>query len=291
MRKISFEELNKVNSIIIPGSPARIYLTYKRPQKNDQSGSISVIVTGWITVNKQRFPFKGTLVKNVGTDFRPSEDLSNSIESANTKAGSPLSDIYGILSDKVVDGVPYDAMSDFFAGIRKRKSKPDSKKNTENKNIKNKTDEPQIPKKQSSHAKIRFDKLSKEHPDVYQDILSKYPDIQKDNIVTIETSNQDKAVIVFRNKTKAILTLDYLERVEIPESLEVVFDRALSYYEDNKNDDNLNINVADGAVDRKEKMGLPLDDRDKYWKQKSDEHYEKKKPKDSWVKNLFKGNK
>lgn len=267
MRKVSFEELNKVNAINVPGSQARVYVTYKRPQKNDQSGSISVVVSGWITSNKKRYPFKGMLVKNVGTDFKPSTELADSLEDANVKAGNPIKDTYSIASDTIADGVPFDAMADFFAGIRKQnKTTPRTTKKPKQNEKPEESSKPVVRQlKKNTPVEINIDKINSENQKLYAELLEKYPDMEEEPYGIVFDDSGDNVSVIFQNKNYHVIPKKYLvpRRVE-RNNIERDFQNAYKYYMSNRQSspESINLDLLNAILNYKKNHNIPLDQID-----------------------------
>jgi len=227
MNKTSVEHINKTYTFPLPGSKARISVKYTRPQTHE--GSISVVVSGWITdENKNQFPFTGSLVKSFGTNFKDmGKDLTESLEIANEKSGNPIQNAYDFVNSKIIPSVPYDAMDDFFKGIKNRKKK----------------------------------KVEKVVPKLHEKGVPK-------------------------------------EKIEItPEQRkENTYNSALEFYEKNKFNNNMNIDVAESMLEYKISKGLPIDERDKYWETRIQENTKRLEeenkgvetvPNKNWIKKLF----
>ena len=287
--KIAVENLNQTYGFPLPKSKARLFIKYNRPQTYE--GSISVLVSGWITdENKIKHPFNGALVKTLGVNFKDvSKDLTNSLEVANEKAGSPIADVYDFVLTKIIPSVPYDAMDDFFKGIRNRKTK---KKVVPKE--KEKTQEEKIPTKwpRKTPVLINVDSMKKNDDALFLEINSKYPEFENSPHGAVYDDAGDKTTVVFPNKEYSIIPKKYLKIGNSAQFLsdeEKTSQAALAHYEELKQEGLINpqilqdidVNLAKSMIDYKNRNKIPLDEIDK--KFESGELPKKQ----NWIKKLF----
>jgi len=299
LKKNAVENINQTYGFPLPNSKSRIYVKYTRPQTHE--GSISVLVSGWITdVNKNKFEFNGALVKSFGANFKDvSKDLTNSLEEANEKAGNPIADAYEFVNTKIIPSVPYDAMDDFFKGIKHKKKKPQPKKEEKvvDKPVEQK---PQESIAKNTHVKINMSGIKRnvEDPYLYDKILKKNPDIEDEPYGLVFKDNGNKAIVIFNNKTYEEIPKKFLlVQREQETDLEKTYKDAYEYYMAHRtiNPGEFKPSFVQTMIEYKKSIGLQADDIDKklLGSQKPPEIPQEAKKKDnpSWIKNIFTRNK
>lgn len=288
MIKKSVENLNQTYGFPLPGTKSRIYVKFSRPQSYE--GALSVLVSGWITdENKQKHKFSGALVKSIGVNFKDvSKDLTNSLEEANEKAGKPIADPYDFVNSKLVGAVPYDAMDDFFKGIKTRKTKPKTETKTDKTKGKPKV-YTKLPKNQP--VVIDVDAISSEDKALYDSLITTYDGLISKPIGIIFDDAGEKASVIFPNKSYAVIPRKYLDPYSPEKSrLEKQLEKAYQYYMENRdnNPERFDLGLVEAIVDYKKNHSIPLDATDeKLLQEKRRAENSKSKSKTDWIKNIF----
>lgn len=298
--KIAVENINQTYGFPLPNSKSRIFIKYTRPQTHE--GSISVLVSGWITdINKNKFPFNGALVKSFGTNFKDiSKDLTDSLENANEKSGNPIIDVFDFVSTKIIPSVPYDAMDDFFKGIKHRKNKPKQKQDKKNKEkFIEKSTSPLLNLKRGDVVKIRAKMIQNDitnpnSKELLEKLLMLYPDIVSYPYGAVYDSTDEATTVIFKNKAHLIIPNKYLELYENEKSETNNYAKnAYEYYIENRIDDPdlFDLHSVKSMINYKNKNNIPIDDIDRNLLKSKEENYKKEqeqeRQKDSWIKNLF----
>ena len=303
LKKNAVENINQTYGFPLPNSKSRLFIKYTRPQTHE--GSISVLVSGWITdVNKNKFEFNGALVKSFGTNFKDvSKDLTNSLEDANEKAGNPIADAYDFVNTKIIPSVPYDAMDDFFKGIKHRKGKPKPKpeKVTKEKPVEEELVAPLPALKQGDIVKVKAkaiqsDVTNPNSKELLQKLLTIYPDIVTYPYGSVYDYSDEATTVVFRNKSYLVIPNKYLEAYK-KEGNEIDSNakEAYKYYVDNRtnNPDLLDIHSVRSMINYKKKNNIPVDEIDTKLLESKEKQYKQEQEKEqqqgngSWIKNLF----
>ena len=277
---------------------------YMNSYVEENTNNVMVLVVGHITAgaekdpNRKQYKFKSKAImfnQSTGEWVDRNNNLTQSIEEANEQA-KIVPDVYSLVRDKILDSnyVPFDAIMNYAKKGMKPKPKPKAKPKAQPTQTTQKPTQqsPTVDEEDSEGdvksvnlrgktAKLELDKLSRDFPDIYQDITTKYPEITNKNVVKIYNSNNKKAVIIFGNKQNAIVPIQYITLIE-KTSISKTYDEALEYYENHKNEDNLNLSIARSMIALKEQQGKQLDERDKYWKEQI-----QKKDNPNWIKKLF----
>ncbi len=297
MKKLSFREkfakvdkLNQLYGFPVKGTKARVYVRYSQPKALE--GTYSVVVSGYIRAeNGDRFPFKGLLLQQWGTEtFKDvNKNLTESLEKANEKAGNPLPDAYAYIGEKISANVPFDAVDDYVKGIKVRKQKAP-------KEVKTKEPKPTVEKKtkQKSLPPLSKDKLveldiyaiEEENDGLYQEIVKLFPDILEHPYAAVYGFDDNNATIVFKNATHITIPRKYLTpKQQQQTTADKQMQDALSFYEDAKRDPeavkHLNKDLIRAMIRYKQSHNIALDDMDK----KLQSTLEKAT---GWIKNIFK---
>lgn len=290
--KQAVDNLNQTYGFPLPGSKSRIYVKYARPQTYE--GAISIIVSGWITdENKVKHPFSGALLKQLGANFKDiSKDLTDSLADANTKAGSPIADAYDFVSTKIIPSVPYDAMDDFFKGIKQKKKKKVNTK-TPTAPVAPAAPQPTVDIVFNKGQKVEVDiseiRKSKTNPDLYAKIININPNIVAYPFAIVNQSVNNISTVIFKNKTYIDIPNDYLDPVTT-EQEKSQDERVLDYYESAKSDPermkHLSDNILEFVKNYKSERNIPLDNIDTQLFKNIKPQNSTQKP-NSWIKNII----
>lgn len=298
MKKISFREkfakvdkLNQLYGFPVKGTKARVYIKYSQPKALE--GAYSVVVSGFIRAeNGDRFPFKGILIQQWGTEtFKDiNKNLTESLEKANEKAGNPLVNAYDYINEKISINAPFDAIDDYVKGIKVRKQKaPKEKPVKEPKEVVEKKvrQKELAPLSKDKFVEIDLYSLEEKEPQLYASLSEINPDIDEYPYGVVHDFNNDRATIIFKNEKYMVLPRRYLtpKKQQVPTAEKEMQD-ALSFYEQAKRDPeaikHLSKGIIGAMIKYKKSRNIPLDEIDKQLEMATFSPT-------SWIKNIFKG--